>query len=254
MKAIILSAGQGSRLLPYTQATPKCLLPVIGERSVLEFQLATLAECGVREVSVMVGFAAEKVESLVASQPVPGLHVTTQYNPVYDVTDNLVTCWLARPEMMIDEFLLLNGDTLFEPEVLSRLLASARAPVTLAANQKLEYDADDMKVTLDGQRLLAVGKHLEPEATHAESIGLLCFRNGGPEAFRGALEQAVRTAAGRKAWYLSVIGSLAQTVTVETTLINGLWWREIDGPEDLDSVRAELARGEHKPLEPVSGV
>ncbi|MDJ0849879.1 MAG: phosphocholine cytidylyltransferase family protein [Myxococcota bacterium] len=249
MKAIILSAGQGSRLLPYTERTPKCLLPVLGERSVLEFQLAALAECGIREVSVMVGFAAEQVESLVDSKPVDGLQIRTQYNPFYDTTDNLVTCWLARPEMF-GEFVLLNGDTLFEPEVLRRLLDSARAPVTLAVNQKPEYDADDMKVTLEGQRLTAVGKQLEPEATHAESIGLMCFRNRGPAEFRGALERAVRTSRGRKAWYLSVISSLAQSLTVETTLINGLWWGEIDGPEDLHAVRAELSRGESKPLEP----
>ncbi len=249
MKAIILSAGQGSRLLPYTERTPKCLLPVLGERSVLEFQLGTLAECGIQEVSVMVGFAAEQVESLVDSQPVAGLEIRTQYNPFFDLADNLVTCWLARPEMQ-EEFVLLNGDTLFEPEVLGRLLDSARAPVTLAVNQKPDYDEDDMKVTLDGQRLTAVGKHLEPEVTHAESIGLMCFRNSGPAEFRGALERAVRTERGRKAWYLSVIGTLAQSLTVETTLINGLWWAEIDGPDDLHTVRADLSRSEPKPLEP----
>ncbi len=37
---------------------------------------------------------------------------------------------------------------------------------------------------------------------------------------------------------------------METTLINGLWWAEIDGPDDLHAVRADLARSEPKPLEP----
>ena len=62
-------------------------------------------------------------------------------------------------------------------------------------------------------------------------------------------------AARRAAVIGSGFGGLALAVRlqaggVETTLINGLWWGEIDGPEDLHSVRADLSRGESKPLEP----
>ncbi len=120
MKAIILSAGQGRRLLPFTESTPKCLLPVDGERPALEVQLRVLAACGVSEARVMVGFQAEKVDAFLATDPVPEIHVETLYNPFFDSSDNLVTAWLARPQMQGD-FLLMNGDTLFEPAVLRRL-------------------------------------------------------------------------------------------------------------------------------------
>ena len=55
MKAIIVSAGQGQRLLPLTEDRPKCLLPIVGDLSMLEVQLHTLVKCGVTDVSVMVG-------------------------------------------------------------------------------------------------------------------------------------------------------------------------------------------------------
>ena len=64
MKAIILSAGQGSRLLPLTQNQPKCLLPING-RSILEWQLNALAANDVNDVTVVTGFHAEEVDKLV---------------------------------------------------------------------------------------------------------------------------------------------------------------------------------------------
>jgi choline kinase len=71
MKAIILSAGQGRRLLPFTADLPKCLLPVDAGRTVLEFQLRTLAQCGIDRVTIMVGFGTDKVEQFLLTNPVP---------------------------------------------------------------------------------------------------------------------------------------------------------------------------------------
>ena len=180
MKALIFSAGQGKRLRPLTDAMPKCLLPVRREQSALEFQLRALAACGVDEAVVYVGFGAPKVEQLVASRCLAGMQVTTVFNPFYAVSDNLATCWLAQEHMQGD-FLILNGDTLFEPAVLHRLLASPASPLTLVINEKDEYDDDDMKVSLsEGRRLVAVGKDLDPRIVDGESIGLMWFQGSGP--------------------------------------------------------------------------
>ena len=99
----------------------------------------------------------------------------------------------------INESLALRGGSAegrffsrgFDPIVLSYLLASASAPLTLAVDQKEEYDDADMKVSLFGQRRLrAVGKTLDRDIVDAESIGLMVFREDGPRIFRDALEDA----------------------------------------------------------------
>src|SRR5262249_47494326 len=127
MKAIVLSAGQGRRLLPLTSQVPKCLLALDGERSVLQLQLETLARCGITEALVVTGFGAERVHAHLAERRTPGIRVATIFNPFYGTSDNLISCWLSRTAMD-DDFLLLNGDTVFEDGVLLRLLGSVRCP------------------------------------------------------------------------------------------------------------------------------
>jgi choline kinase len=241
MKAIILSAGRGTRLGRLTAEQPKCLLPVRGETTLLEVQLDVLAACGVNDVCVVTGFGAEQVDARLRSRHVPSQKVSTLYNPFFDCSDNLVSCFMARAEMDAP-FLLINGDTVFETRALEELLASPKASLTLAVNEKASYDADDMKVSLDGTRLRAVGKQLPLDTVDAESIGLMLFRDRGPARFRRALELAMREPCARKAWYLSVVDALARTDRVETAPITGLRWWEVDCPEDLVAVRHGLAR------------
>ena len=136
MKVLILSAGQGRRLLPLTASIPKCAVPIRG-RSILEWQLEELARCGVDRVTVVVGFAAEHVDRLLNARAWP-YEVRTLYNPFFAVADNLASCWVAAPEMT-EDFVLVNGDTLFEAAVLRRLLAAPPRPVTLAVAHKAAY-------------------------------------------------------------------------------------------------------------------
>lgn len=239
MKVVILSAGQGRRLLPLTADRPKCALPVQG-RSVLQWQLDQIAKCqvsanhGLSEVVVVTGFEAGRVDEIIQAGgwAVP---VRTLYNPFYHLTDNLGTCWVAR-EAMHEPFVLLNGDTLFEGAVLHRLLTSPpRYPITLAVDHKSDYDDDDMKVSLADGRLLRVGKDLPSARVDGESIGMMVFRDEGPSLFRVGVEAAMRQRSGLSRWYLSVIDQLAAGHKVGSCGIQGLSWCEIDDQQDLAS-------------------
>ena len=251
MRAIILSAGAGRRLLPLTEKTPKCLLEVADGLSLLSFQLRTLAACGIPEVTIVSGFGADRIAEPLAARPVPGVDVQTLYNPFFGSSDNLVSAWVARVHMDGD-FLLLNGDALFEPAVLETLLASTPAPITLTVSTKKSYDDDDMKVSLQGSRLTGIGKTLPQQGVDAESIGLMLFRGPGVDAFRAALEDALREPRSLGRWYLSAVDRLVDDVPVQALDITGLWWSEVDTPEDLERARSSLA-GNPRALDPWLG-
>lgn len=235
-KAIILSAGQGSRLLPLTADQPKCLIDFAG-RSLIAWQIASLAANGITEIAVVTGFRDAKLAAALAGLDMPGVTLRTVFNPFYKVADNLGSCWIVREEMDQD-FIILNGDTLVSPEIVGRLIAGATAPITVTIDVKDDYDLDDMKVQRDGARLLQIGKRLEPHETNAESIGMLAFKGDGPAIFRSQVEAMMRTPEGVLNWYLKAIHALAPSGVVGVVSIEGLDWAEVDFPEDLPIARA----------------
>jgi L-glutamine-phosphate cytidylyltransferase len=241
LKALIIGAGQGRRLLPLTEEEPKALLNV-GGKSLLEWQVSALVDCGVEDVVFLAGFNLPAVERSLAqfARRWPGTRFRSVYNPFYGVADNLATCWMARHEMAGD-FLLLNSDTLFSLPVLQTLLDSPAAPVSLAVDHKDRYDDDDMKVQLDGRRLLDIGKKLPAERVHGESIGMLYFRGDGPRRFVAALEAAMLAPEAIRLWYRSVIAALAPQVEIQAVTISGHPWCEIDYPVDLQTAKRMVA-------------
>jgi choline kinase len=239
MKAIILSAGQGSRLGHLVDDKPKCLIDFNG-RSLLDRQLDTLEANGVQDAVVVTGFHDELVDEAIARRN-GGPKVRTIFNPFYKVADNTGSLFMARGELAGD-CLVWNGDTLVSNALMARVVGNDRAGICVTVDRKDSYDEDDMKVVAgDDGRLRAIGKRIA-EGVNAESIGLLAFRAGGAERFREAIEQAMRTSEGTSIWYLRVIHHLAQNGQVWTLDIAGEEWGEVDFPSDVEAARELTAR------------
>ena len=241
MKAIILSAGQGSRLGHLTDDRPKCLIEFAG-RSLLDWQLDALAANGVDEVVVVTGFRDDQIEAVLAARS-GGPKVRTVFNPFFKVADNLGSLYLVRGELT-GECLVWNGDTLVSDALMARVVGNAgqdgagRDGICVTIDRKPAYDDDDMKVIVaDDGRLRAIGKRIK-EGVNAESIGLLAFRGGGAERFADAIDRAMRTSEGTTIWYLRVIHHLAQNSEVWTLDIEGEEWGEVDFPEDVAPAEA----------------
>ena len=238
-KAIILSAGQGSRLGHLTDDQPKCLID-FGGRSLLDWQLDTLAANRVRDVVVVTGFRDDLVEEALARRS-GGPRVRTIFNPFYRVADNLGSLFMARHELSGD-CLVWNGDTLVSNSLMKRVVSNKQPGICVTIDRKDSYDADDMKVVVEPEgRLKAIAKRLPKGQVNGESIGLLAFRSGGAERFREAIERDIRTTEGTTIWYLRVIHHLAEASEIWTLDINGEQWGEVDFPEDVERARALVA-------------
>ncbi|MGY9054658.1 MAG: phosphocholine cytidylyltransferase family protein [Alphaproteobacteria bacterium] len=239
--AVLLSAGQGRRLSPLTDSKPKCLI-TIGGRTILEWQLLALAACGIRDVTVVTGFEDKSVETALKVSTAD-VDAVALFNPFYGVADNIGSCWVARDLLSTTDCVLINGDTLFDPRILHHVLTTATAPINVTIDSKSVYDADDMKVKTDGQRLTHIGKTLTGQID-GESIGMLRFRNEGGAAFVGHMEALLRDQASLKKWYLTIIDQLASETDgplISPVSIAGLPWAEVDFPHDIPFAAERIA-------------
>src|SRR5690554_2814758 len=135
MKAIILAAGVGSRL---GKPFPKCLSKLPYGDMVLERQIRILRECGINESIVGVGFKKEFI-----MEYFPG--VLYKYNPLFYIT-NTAKSLLCAVEDLQDDVLWMNGDVIFDGQILQLLLKSGGNAVAVNSAQcgeeEVKYRAD----------------------------------------------------------------------------------------------------------------
>jgi len=204
-------------------------------------QIDAFAACGLTEFVVITGYNAHLMEDLLAEiADETALTIRTVYNPFFAVSDNLASCWMARHEMDGD-FIQVNGDNVFQADLAQCVIDGATSEVTVATNFKDNYDADDMKVMMDGDHLTEVGKMLPVEAVDAEAIGIYVFKRGGGPAYRAVLEEAMRDPSGLKQWFPSAVGTLAKQLPIDVVNVGDREWSEVDFPVDLQATRQMVA-------------
>jgi len=240
MKAILISAGKGERLYPLTKNTPKSLLEVGNGFTLLETQLHSLSENNIKDIVIITGFKAEQIEAKIKDYQ-KNLNITTVFNPFFDISNNLLSVWMARHHMNSD-FISINGDDLFSPEVIANLLKSDH-DVTMVIDEKREYDDDDMKVIHKNGEIVEVSKKIDPIKANGESIGMIKFSNKGPKIFTDMLEGMVRDPQNRNLFYLQAIQNIIDKgFKVHYSICKETDWAELDFHPDLKLIRTYLSR------------
>lgn len=205
----------------------------------LEAQLNAAAKCGIEEVVLVVGYKAEQVEAKIRDLP---FKVTAVYNPFFDISNNLVSAWMALP-YLDGEFVLVNGDVVFRPEVLRGLLTERNGDIQMVVDRKEEYDDDDMKVNIQDDRILAVSKTLVPGSFNGESIGMIRFSERGARIFGDTLDELVRQSENRNVFYLAALQHIMDSgVPVNFHECGVEEWAEMDFHPDLELIRNNIRR------------
>lgn len=236
MKAIILAAGVGRRLAPLTDAVPKCLIPV-GGRSLLERMLEAVEAAGIGEALVVVGHCQAQIRGRLG----PGfgtLSIRYSENPDY-TKGSLLSLRCAR-EAMQDDFLVMDADVLFAPELLTRLVDSP-TPSALLLDQGFIDTGEEVKLYARGPRVVAMGKKITPPGHDVvgEGVGFLkCGASHAPTLL--ACLDEVRREAGDGAEYEDALDRFLRLVPVGWVDVAGLPWTEIDFPEDLSRAGREI--------------
>jgi len=230
--AILLVAGVGSRLRPWTDDRPKCLIDVAGE-SILARAVRLLDAAGVERYVVSTGYRERQVrDALVHLRD----RVTFVHNPDFAETQNVVSLARALATLRDGEsFSKLDGDLVFSSSILDALGATA-SEGAVAVDTRGSLGVEEMKVVVVDGRIAAFGKQLVPSECAGESIGIECFRSRGALRIREVVASAI--ASGRtNVYYEDVYNDALEQVDVRPVTVAPDAWTEIDDGADLERAR-----------------
>lgn len=250
MRVLLLAAGRGERLRPLTDDRPKCLVEVEG-RSLLQWQLAALRACGLRDVSIVRGYRRAQLQD-------PQLR--TYDNPDWANT-NMVRSLICAAAELHGELLIVYTDLWFGPDVV-RAAVDSRADIGVVVDRQWRalwerrmedplLDAETLRLGPGGRIEEIGGKPQTLDQIQAQYVGLVRLSGAGCDQVRALLAEAGQKPAGTAVFggqrpldraHMTdlLMGLVRRGECVQAIPIDG-GWAEVDTPRDLEVARM-LAR------------
>jgi choline kinase len=243
MIGLVLAAGWGSRLAPLTDALPKTLLEVDGDRTILDVALGNLKEVGLEDVVVVTGFASEVLDGRKAAlERRHGLNLEMLFNPKALEWNNAYSLWCAR-EYFGEGMLMANGDTVHPASVEETLLESRDgSDLVIAVDQSHPLAEEEMKVQVSEEGLLTrITKLMDPAVAEGEYIGVTLIEPHAGQALADALEATFER--DPQLYYEDGFQELADRGgRVRIAPIGTVEWVEVDDHDDLARAREVACR------------
>jgi choline kinase len=241
MIGLVLAAGAGRRLAPYTDTLPKTLVPVDGERTILDIALANLKRAGLGDVAVVTGYAAAAVEQRKAAlEREHGVTLELVLNDRAEIWNNAYSLWCAR-DLMGAGALLVNGDTVHPPSVEQTLLAARGPDILLALDDVKPLAEEEMKVHVAAGRMTRINKALDPASAHGEYIGLTLIEGAAADGLADALRATFER--DPQLYYEDGFQEYADRGGhVGVAPIGAVEWAEVDDHADLAKAREIACR------------
>jgi len=242
MIGMVLAAGAGKRLGPETAELPKTLLPVDGDRTILDVALANFAQVGLERAVIVTGYAHERIaERVDALGRRHGLELELVYNPKALEWNNAYSLWCAR-EHFGEGVLLANGDTVHPASVQEALLAARGPELVIAVDDQKPLAHEEMKVHVTAEGYLdRINKGLDPATAQGEYIGVTLIEPAAATTLADALEATFER--DPQLYYEDGFQEFADRGgRVGIAPIGAVDWVEVDDARDLARAREVACR------------
>ena len=248
-KAIILAAGQGTRLRPFTDHVPKCMVEAAG-RPLLLWHLDTIEGCGIKKIGLVAGYKAEKITDS---------RVTKIVNDRY-ATTNMIESLFAAESWLSGDVIIAYGDIVYSSNVLRAMMEDDRDVVIACDEEWEEYwsqrfddplsDAETFVKGPEGTVSSLGKKTTDRTQVQGQYIGLIKLSSKGCErlkelyhAAKNDLEQQINAwGSGRRlemAYMTDLLNYLASNGELHYKSIHR-GWVEVDDHSDLEIAKNQL--------------
>ena len=224
MKAIIMAAGVGKRLLGLNMNKPKCLLTA-GSETLIRRSVNLLVNKGISDITVIVGYEADLIRNELKND------VAYFENPHFLTTNSIMSLWYAK-DLLEDNVLLLNGDLYYEHGILDYAKNQTNPVVMLADSTRI--DNADYRFGFIGNQINRFGKHLTNQETDGEYVGIVRIDQCFIKTFKQTLEEMI-TAGKSNIWWEDVLYSfIAKQIPIHYFDVAGTFWSEVDTLQDYN--------------------
>jgi NDP-sugar pyrophosphorylase family protein len=235
MQGVILAAGVGSRLAPFTESRPKPLLPLLG-KPLIEYTIDAFVSVGVTDLVVVVGYGAEHLKAYLGDGQKYGLRIRYAHNPRYDL-GNGYSLYQARDLIDDESFIVAMADHLLSVEAIAPLLRRSGRPGFLIGADRAADDSPEGEATKlwvdGGDRVEQMGKELQ--RWNGIDAGVFRFNSG---VFR-SLERAIsREKTNLTDGLMEFIGGGGNLHAVD---ISGSFWMDVDTLDDWHQAEKALS-------------
>jgi len=234
MRVIILAAGIGLRLKPFTENVPKTLFTMGKDQTILGRMTGIIKRNSEAEIYVVTGFMHEKIESFIQG-------VTFFYNPFYKVTNSIASLWFAR-ECLDDDVIIINSDIVIEEALFKELLKIDNPAAVLIDCSKI-YDAD-YKVATYNNRVVMMSKDLS--TCDGEYAGITRLSKDSAIKLKHKIETMIHNGQIDE-WYENALVDmiLNDNFVLNFYDISQFQWTEVDTADDLLAARKICEMGEN---------
>ncbi len=227
MKAIILAAGTGTRLMPLTKDIPKPLLE-IDNMSLMERMIINCISNNVNEFIVVLGHKKERVKEEIdyLNKKYP-VKIETVENRKYSQTNTSCSVKLATHQLD-DDVMIINGDNVVDEGIISGLLKIKET--ALVVDNYKHLNEESFKLRIENNIIMEIGKGIDIDTASGEFIGISKVFKYDLPLFNSILDELV--AEDVQNYYDLAYKELSKKVEMRYFYTNGLKWTEIDDKED----------------------
>lgn len=239
MQVVLLAAGMGKRLAPYTETLPKCLLKV-AEESLLERHLRTYQHAGIDHITIVTGHQSEMLRKAVLELPF-ARPIDWVFNPDYR-HGSLLSLKSALGALRDDDLIFMDADVYYGPGLFMRLRDSSYPNCALVDTRSSET-GEEMMIGVSKGRAIAIARRLDPSQSYdliGESVGFFKVCRHDVPLLRTVIDDT-EVGFGKDSEYEAAINRFFQVVHVGVERADDFSWTEIDFEEDLTRAREVIA-------------
>lgn len=234
MQAIIMAAGKGSRLGGLTADMPKAFLEIKGIK-LIEYNIALLHSCGIKDIILVTGYRSENFEKFAAE--IDGVRCI--FNPFYEMVNVLGSFYMAQ-EYLTEDTVYMHGDTLCAPEIFREMLIQ-KGDMVLPVDYKL-CDEEAMKVRTENGTLVEISKQIPCDAGEGEFIGIAKISKNILEDLKKASRKVLKEKQFNS-YFEGAVQELIKLGQYNLKIIptKGAFWAEVDFQEDYEKAAAGIS-------------